>query len=133
MRGKRSRRAWIALMVAAGTLPRMAQAANQFWDINGASTGAGGTAPSGTWNSSNTNWNGNSAGTLTATTWTAGNTAVFSAGSDATGAFTVTLGTSQSAGGLTVEEGTLTLGGSATLTFASGAIVDVAPGLTTTI
>lgn len=66
----------------------------KYWDIDASSqAGAGGTAPSGTWNAANSNWNTNSSGMGFPTTWTAGNVAVFAAGSNATRANDSGLGT----------------------------------------
>jgi autotransporter-associated beta strand protein len=103
-----------------------ARAALRYWDINGATAGAGGISPGGTWNAANTNWSSDSGGAVATAGWTNGNTAVFSAGTDATGAFTVLVGGISTAG-LTFEEGTVTLNGSLDL---SGSTIDVASGLT---
>jgi len=104
-----------------------------YWDLNGSTTGAGGTSPSGTWNTSTKNWSSASAGTAATTTWSSGNLAVFSAGTDATGSYTVTVSGTQTASSLIVEEGRPT--------FTSGVItlngttpqLNVAAGSTTTI
>src|SRR5687768_11927935 len=99
----------LATAVAAVGFGQTAKAADQYWDLNGATDGAGGPTPTGTWNTTNTNWNtdplGGAAGAVGS--WVSGDSAFFSAGSDATGAFTVTLSAVQNAGGLTVEEGTV--------------------------
>src|SRR5215212_8773383 len=87
-------------------------AQTKYWDVDViARAGAGSATPSGTWNSSATNWNTDSTGTLLPSTWTAGNTAVFAAGSNATGAYTVNVTGTQSLSGLTVEEGTVSQNG----------------------
>ena len=124
----------MVLAMAAGTAatvlhPSGAGAALQYWDINGATAGAGGPSPGGIWNLGvdNSNWSSSSAGTAATTIWSNSNTAVFSAGGDATGAFTVLMGGGVSTGGLVFEEGTVTINGS--LNFA-GSTLDVAPGLT---
>src|SRR6266404_3935401 len=85
----------------------LAAPATLYWDGNGATPGAGST-PSGTWDSSSPFWTIDSTGASPTAGYTgdAGTTAVFSAGSDATGAFTVTLGGTQIAGGLTFQTGT---------------------------
>jgi autotransporter-associated beta strand protein len=62
-----------------------------YWDLNGATAGAGGAGPSGTWDSSSF-WSASPAGTAATTSWVSGGKAVFAAGSDATGAYTVTVG-----------------------------------------
>ena len=94
-----------------------------YWDANGSAPGAspGGGLATGTWGADDF-WSTTSGG-LDPGPWTNGNTAVFSAGTDASGAFTVTLGgTLPTAGSVTFEEGTVTLAdGTLTLT-GSGAI-----------
>ncbi len=62
-----------------------------YWDLNGATAGAGGASPTGTWDTS-TSWSASPAGTAATSSWVAGGKAVFAAGSDATGAYTVTVG-----------------------------------------
>lgn len=83
-----------------------------YWDTNGKTSGAGGTAPTGVWTTSNSdkNWNTTAAGTTTnPQAWTSGANAFFSAGSDATGAYTVTVTATQNVSSITVEEGSPTL------------------------
>ncbi len=93
------------------------QGATKYWDIDGATPGAGGDAPSGIWNAGTTvNWTTSSSGSSTGTTWADGDDAIFSAGTDATNAFTISLDNTvsppvQTAGNLTVEEGALTISG----------------------
>ena len=102
-----------------------------YWDTNGATAGAGGATPSGTWNTSGaTNWNAVAAGTGAVANWVSGNDAVFSAGTDATGAYTITLGAAMNVGNLTFQQGTALITGS-TLTFnrVGGSTVNVASGL----
>jgi autotransporter-associated beta strand protein len=65
-----------------------------YWDINGATAGAGGTSPAGTWTSGSTFWSNSPAGSVATAPWVSGRNAVFSAGSDATGSYTVTVGDS---------------------------------------
>jgi autotransporter-associated beta strand protein len=83
-----------------------------FWDRNGSSSGAGGSTPTGIWataGSNRTNWSTNSAGTSSSVNWTNGAVAVFSAGSDATGAYTVDVAsTSIQTGAILVQEGNVT-------------------------
>ncbi len=81
-----------------------------YWDINGATAGAGGATPSGTWNTTSTNWSSSSAGTGAAGPW-AGGTAIFSAGSDASGAFTVTVSGTMNVTYLRVDDGSPTFTG----------------------
>lgn len=92
-----------------GTVP----AQTLYWDINAKTAGAGGATPAGTWSTSNAtkNWNVTAAGTTTnPQSWTSGADAVFSAGTDATGAYTVTVSGTQNVSSITVQEGSPTLG-----------------------
>src|SRR5688500_1269172 len=85
--------------------------ASVYWDINGTTTGAGGTMPTGTWDAATARWNSSSAGTGAVAAWAAGNVAVFAAGTDATGTYGVTVSGTHDIAGLTFEEGTVTLNG----------------------
>lgn len=85
--------------------------ATVYWDVDGNVAGAGGTAPTGTWDGTNAFWNPSADGTGTPSVWAAGDTAVFAAGSNAAGAYSVTVAGTQSIGGLRFEEGTVTLSG----------------------
>ncbi|HEX7653765.1 MAG TPA: hypothetical protein VF607_09680, partial [Verrucomicrobiae bacterium] len=96
--------------------------ANSYWDINGATAGAGGATPSGLW--SGANWSTSSAGTAATASWTSGNTAIFSAGTDATGSYTITLSGTQNASALSFATGTATLTGG-TLSLAAPGNVSV--------
>jgi fibronectin-binding autotransporter adhesin len=91
-----------------------ANATPYFWDINGATTGAGATAtPTGTWSTGGTTLSTDSTG-LTATvaqTTTTADTLTFAAGTNATGTYTVTVSGTQAIGGLTFQEGAVTLSG----------------------
>jgi len=122
-----------ALAVLALVAVQPVQAATVYWDINGATAGAGGLAPAGTWDGVNTYWNGTANGTGVPAAWAPGDTAVFAAGGDATGIYTVTVSGTQDIGGLTFEEGTVTLSGGTALRLVSNSIVDVAPALTATV
>jgi autotransporter-associated beta strand protein len=82
-----------------------------FWDIDGATSGAGGTTPGGTWDGATSNWSTAHYGDAAAQLWTADKVAVFSAGNDASGAYTITVSGTQSASGLTFQDGTATLSG----------------------
>jgi hypothetical protein len=68
----------------AALAPRAATAATKYWDINGATAGAGGATPTGTWDTTTANWSTDSAGAVAATTWAANDAAVFSAGTNGT-------------------------------------------------
>lgn len=80
-----------------------------YWDINGTTAGAGGISPSGTWNNSLTNWSTTAAGTGTVAAWTPGRTAIFSAGTDATGAYNVNVVGSQDISGIIIKSGAVGL------------------------
>lgn len=80
-----------------------------YWDANGATAGAGGSAPGGNWNDAV--WSTDAQGGLVTTPWLTGARAVFAAGSDATDPYTVTLAGTQSANSVKVEEGRVTLSG----------------------
>lgn len=98
-------------------------ALTQYWDLNGATAGAGGSTPNGTWDTATANWSVNSAGTVAAVTWGSANDAVFSAGTDATGSYTVTLTGTQNANSITFKNGTPTLtGGSLNISGAGGSV-----------
>lgn len=97
-----------------------------YWDVDGATPGAGGNAPNGNWG--DTNWSANSAGNAAATTWTQGQNAIFSAGTDATGLYDIQLGaTPRQAASVLVEEGNLLLTGG-TLEIAPGGSLTALPG-----
>jgi autotransporter-like protein len=98
-----------------------------WWDpTNGTTAGTGTTTPNGTWSTAiPAAWNANSAGTGAVAVWSnSGNDAVFSAGTDATGAYTVTVSGGITANSITFEEGTVTLAGTATpvLTIGAGGV-----------
>lgn len=82
-----------------------------YWDVNGATVGAGGATPSGNW--TDANWSATADGSGATAAWTPGTTAVFSAGTDATGTYSVALGSPQSADAVWVRQGSLSLTGSA--------------------
>lgn len=105
-----------------------------YWDTNGATAGAGGATPSGTWKTSgaaNRNW-GNSAGTAATSNWVNGDIAVFSAGSDATGSFTVTLANSPTADSVIVQEGDITFASNNLTLVGATPSISVAIGSTAT-
>jgi len=82
-----------------------------YWDVNGATAGAGGATPSGNW--TDASWSATADGSGATTAWTSGATAVFAAGSDATGAYSLALGSPQSADAVWVKQGSVSLTGSA--------------------
>src|SRR3954463_4770620 len=96
------------------------------------SGGAGGATPDGPWDSTTPNWTTNPAGSVATQVWNPAGTdvAVFSAGSDATGAYTVTID-SQTASGIRDEDGDVTLSGG-TLTLKTGSSINVLSGRTLT-
>jgi autotransporter-associated beta strand protein len=115
----------ILLSLAFGVLT--SHAATVYWDINGVTAGAGGTAPAGNWGAAYSTW-GNSAGTGATAPWVDGDTAVFAAGTDATGTYIVSISNAVTVAGLIREEGTTVTvnGGVNIITFASAALsVDV--------
>jgi len=96
--------------------------ADWYWDLNGATTGAGGATPAGDWSIAAANWNADLLGEGTGTVvWDPLNTAVFSAGSDAIGVFTINVPAAINAAGIIVEEGSVSLSGSA-VTLGTGSI-----------
>ncbi len=104
------------------------RAAPYYWDANGSSPGSGDTG--GSWSGSN--WTTSSAGTVAAGPWVTGSDAVFSAGSDGTGAINVTLPTPETLHNLTVSAGSVALsGGGLTLSsLTTSATWTVNPGAT---
>ncbi len=105
----------------------------RYWDLNGATAGAGGATPAGTWDGAATNWNAAADGTGATAAWPgAGHSAVFSAGGDATGVFTVNLSGTRTADAVLVEQGNLTLSGG-TLDLAAPAVVRVFSGASLTL
>src|SRR5262245_37816786 len=103
--------AGLSCLLLAAALPAGAQPL--YWDINGATAGAGGPVATGTWDGALLNWNSLADGTAATGAWISGRNAVFSAGSDASGAFVVTVSGNQTAGAMTIEEGLVTIAGGA--------------------
>lgn len=94
-----------------------ASAASIYWDIDSDTAGAGGATPAGNW--ADANWSTAPDGDAATGNWADGlDEAVFSAGTDATGAFTVTVDGTHIIGGFTVTEGTPTVSGAGTLELA---------------
>ncbi|MBU6222892.1 MAG: autotransporter-associated beta strand repeat-containing protein [Planctomycetes bacterium] len=106
-----------------------------YWDIDGATPGAGGVTPSGTWSSTAANWSPSAAGDAATAAWVSGtgagdgSVAYFSAGSDATGSFTVTIDGTNFGSGLVVNQGTVNLAGGGFIALGGGTAT-VRPGTT---
>jgi autotransporter-associated beta strand protein len=115
------------------TLEEFAAPALAYWDLNDTTAGAGGPAPTGTWDGVGNQWSAVADGTGATAPWTAGQTAVFAAGGDATDPYTVTVSGTQNIGGLSFEDGSVTLTGGTALELAGIGMVDVASGLTATV
>lgn len=111
----------------------VASTTDLYWDINGATAGAGGATPTGNWSTAALNWSSVFDGSAATAGWTSGRNAVFAAGNDATGAYTVTIPTALTAGGIKVEEGTVSLGSTAAVTLSAGANVSINSGATLSI
>ena len=100
-----------------------------YWDINGKTVGAGGASPSQTWSSTTKYWNTNAAGTTTApAAWKSGSFAIFSAGTDATGAYTVTVSGTQTVAGITIAEGSPVFSGGTLSLKGAAPAISVAAG-----
>jgi hypothetical protein len=80
-----------------------------YWDMNGPTLGAG-TAPSGTWDTTSTNWTADPNGGIGTGPW-GGTNAIFSAGYSATGSYTITVAATQTVNNLLVQYGTVTFTG----------------------
>jgi len=118
----------VSWLAGNGILTVVGNTNNAYWDLNGATAGAGGAAPAGTWDATNAFWNAAADGTGATNAWTAGQTAVFAAGTDATGSYTVTVDGTPDIGGLGFEEGTVTLSGGG-LRLTADSWMNVAAGL----
>jgi autotransporter-associated beta strand protein len=101
-----------------------------YWDLNGATAGAGGATLSGTWDSSTANFNSSSAGTNSTNAWIAGHVAMFAAGSDGGGTYTVSVSGTQSIGGLDFKTGSVMLQGGG-FSLASDSTITAAGGIQT--
>ncbi len=103
----------LASALAALLIASHADAASLYWDTDGATAGAGGTSPNGTWSTLGTTWSTSPNGTVATAGVTTGLTddLFFSAGVTATGAYTVTLTSAQDAQSLTFRSGTATISG----------------------
>lgn len=137
-RGKRtgSAVALAAVMSLLSASPAGAQSA-LYWDINGATAGAGGATPNGGWSTAATNWSTATAGNVATGAWVNGSTAVFAAGTDATGSYAINLANDLAAAGLTYRGGTassqLTLSGANILTLTGTTMPQVTVDANTTL
>lgn len=106
----------VVLSVANPFLPSSASGGTLYWDVNGATAGSGNAG--GSWDSG-TNWTSDAAGGSSTTGWVNGESAVFSAGTDGTGAWTATIDGSISTPSIlfkenaarTISGGTINIGG----------------------
>jgi autotransporter-associated beta strand protein len=80
-----------------------------YWDMNGPTLGAG-TAPSGIWDTTSTNWTADPNGGIGTGPW-GGTNAIFSAGYSATGSYAITVAATQTVNNLLVQYGTVTFTG----------------------
>jgi fibronectin-binding autotransporter adhesin len=118
----------VAVFFASAFLLLPACAQSLYWDANGTNSGgSSNTVASGTWGLNNF-WSTSSVGTNATTGWTSGGTAIFSAGTNVTGAYTVNVNGNQTAAGITFQAGTVTLSGG-TVTLNGGAKITVNSGL----
>src|SRR5688572_23520187 len=92
-----------------------AGAAEVYWDVNGTTAGASGDGitptdmAAGTWDTATANWNPVADGTGTTATWVDNDVPVFSAGTNATGAYVIDVTANHSVSGMTFEEGGTTV------------------------
>lgn len=115
----------VVLSLGASSVPS-ARAGDLYWDANGATAGSGNVG--GNWDTVTANWTTDSTGAIATTNWIDGENAIFSAGTDGTGAWTATVvGTIatplvkvEEAGAKTINGGTLTIGGGTINTAAAG-------------
>ena len=96
---------WLVLALCAGRTQT-----NFYWDLNGSSNGAGVT-PSGIWDTTSLNWNTTANGTTANEVFVSGGNALFSAGTNASGAYTITVSGTQNVSGITIQDGTPTFTG----------------------
>ena len=82
-----------------------------YWDVNGANFGGSNTPTAmGIWGV-NSFWSSSADGDMATMPWTDGENAIFSAGTNVTGAYTVTVSGIQAVNNLAIEEGQIILGG----------------------
>src|SRR4051812_38107586 len=92
---------------------RCASAATTYFDVNGATAGAGVTANTYTWGPTSALWSSDPAGAAATAVWVNSDNAIFSAGSDAAGiAYIVSATTPHTVSSLRVKDGSLTLSSS---------------------
>lgn len=109
-------------LVSAIMLTCVTRGADVYWDIDGATAGAGGASPAGTWDTGTTaNWTTDSTGSSATQVWTNGDSAIFAAGSNATGQYNVT-NSGVTVDNLTQQEGRVRIM-SGTLTLADTAMI----------
>ena len=106
-------RAWPLRLGILLALCPAAQATDYYWDIDGATAGAGGPTPSSTWSTTDATLSTDAAGAtaVAARTTTTADRLFFSAGTDATGIYTVTVSGTQNIGRLTFQDGAVNLTG----------------------
>ncbi len=106
------------------------RAVELYWDTNGATPGSGNVG--GSW--AGTTWTTDANGLIATTGWLDGSDAVFSAGTDGTGAWTVDVGaTGRSVRHVIVQEGAVTLGTSGSFSLSDAANWSVAVGSSLTV
>jgi hypothetical protein len=115
--------AYLAVVVGAGLLSARAQAATEYFDLNGSAAGSG-VAAGGSYSWETSSWNSNnSAGTSSTHSWTEGSVAKFSAGTDANGkTYTITANSNHTITGIQVNAnggGTVTVNGPGILTISN--------------
>jgi autotransporter-associated beta strand protein len=121
--------AWLAAALCASVLTAQAQL---YWDINGNAAGTG-ASPAGTWSTGTSSWNTSSTGSGgSIVSWTDWSDAVFSAGTNGTGAYNVTVSGVVGISSLTIGEGSPTFNGG-TIQCSGTPDFSVASGLTATI
>src|ERR1035441_9512810 len=92
-----------ALCLVFALLATNVKAQTLYWDINGATDGAGGPTPNGNWEDAF--WSTDSTGNLDTGSWVEGQFPVFSAGTDATGSYTITATSDHTIAGMQVLTG----------------------------
>src|SRR5690348_9268383 len=94
-----------------------------YWDINGSTAGAGGPAPTGTWNTTDPNFTTDVGGTAATVAYgTARSIVAFSAGADATDSYTVSVAGTIQVDDMHFDDGIVTLAGPGVLDVGSALI-----------
>jgi autotransporter-associated beta strand protein len=111
---------WAACGLLICFLPAHAKAQNYYWDINGATAGAGGLSPTGSWEGAN--WTTDSTGSSAPINLPENVFPRFAAGTDATGDYTVTASSDHTIAGMlhAGSGGTVTIDGAGILTIGGG-------------